>query len=64
MATIGVIGLGTMGLGIAQVYAAAGFRVIATDAHAPARETAAKATMTMTITKMTTTAATAMTTRR
>jgi len=38
--TIGIIGLGTMGLGIAQVYAAAGFPVIATDAHAPARETA------------------------
>ena len=38
--TIGIIGLGTMGLGIAQVYAGAGFPVIATDAHAPARETA------------------------
>ena len=38
--TIGIIGLGTMGLCIAQVYAAAGFPVIATDAHAPARETA------------------------
>ena len=38
--TIGVVGLGTMGLGIAQVYAAAGFSVIATDAHAPARDTA------------------------
>lgn len=38
--TIGIIGLGTMGLGIAQVYAAAGFPVIATDSHAPARETA------------------------
>ena len=37
---IGVIGLGTMGLGIAQVYAAAGFLVIATDAHAPARTSA------------------------
>lgn len=37
---IGVIGLGTMGLGIAQVYAAAGFPVIATDAHAPARDSA------------------------
>jgi 3-hydroxybutyryl-CoA dehydrogenase len=37
---IGVIGLGTMGLGIAQVYAAAGFSVIATDAHAPARNSA------------------------
>lgn len=40
MSTIGVVGLGTMGLGIAQVYAAAGFQVIATDAYAPARETA------------------------
>ena len=39
-ATIGVVGLGTMGLGIAQVYAAAGFRVIATDAHIPARQSA------------------------
>lgn len=38
--TIGVVGLGTMGLGIAQVYAQAGFPVIATDAHPPARETA------------------------
>jgi 3-hydroxybutyryl-CoA dehydrogenase len=38
--TIGIVGLGTMGLGIAQVYAAAGFPVIATDSHAPARETA------------------------
>lgn len=38
--TIGVVGLGTMGLGIAQVYAAAGFQVIATDAHAPARANA------------------------
>lgn len=40
MTTIGIIGLGTMGLGIAQVYAAAGFPVIATDAHAPARDNA------------------------
>ncbi|NEY89370.1 3-hydroxyacyl-CoA dehydrogenase [Tabrizicola oligotrophica] len=40
MTTIGIIGLGTMGLGIAQVYAAAGFPVIATDAHEPARATA------------------------
>lgn len=39
--TIGIVGLGTMGLGIAQVYAAAGFPVIATDAHAPARANAA-----------------------
>ena len=29
-----------MGLGIAQVFAQAGFRVIATDAHAPARDSA------------------------
>ncbi len=38
--TIGIIGLGTMGLGIAQVFAQAGFPTIATDAHAPARDTA------------------------
>lgn len=38
--TIGIIGLGTMGLGIAQVYAQAGFPVIATDAHPPARDSA------------------------
>ena len=38
--TIGVVGLGTMGLGIAQVYAQAGFSVIATDAHQPARDSA------------------------
>jgi 3-hydroxybutyryl-CoA dehydrogenase len=38
--TIGVVGLGTMGLGIAQVYAQAGFTVIATDAHPPARDSA------------------------
>ncbi|WP_374395509.1 3-hydroxyacyl-CoA dehydrogenase NAD-binding domain-containing protein [Tabrizicola sp.] len=38
--TIGVVGLGTMGLGIAQVYAQAGFPVIATDAHQPARDSA------------------------
>ena len=37
---IAVVGLGTMGLGIAQTYAAAGFRVLATDAHAPARDAA------------------------
>lgn len=41
MSVIGVVGLGTMGLGIAQVYAAAGFKVIATDAFAPARASAA-----------------------
>jgi 3-hydroxybutyryl-CoA dehydrogenase len=38
--TIGVVGLGMMGLGIAQVFAQAGFPVIATDSHAPARESA------------------------
>ena len=37
---IGVIGLGAMGLGIAQVFAQAGHDVCATDAHAPARDTA------------------------
>ncbi len=40
MTTIAVIGLGTMGLGIVQTWAAAGFDVLATDAHAPARDTA------------------------
>ncbi|MDB5666286.1 3-hydroxyacyl-CoA dehydrogenase NAD-binding domain-containing protein [Cypionkella sp.] len=40
--TIGIIGLGTMGLGIAQVFASAGFRTIATDAHAPARASASE----------------------
>jgi 3-hydroxybutyryl-CoA dehydrogenase len=40
MAVIGVVGLGVMGLGIAQVFAAHGHRVIATDGHAPVRETA------------------------
>lgn len=38
---IGVVGLGTMGLGIAQLFAAAGFSVIATDAHARTRDSAA-----------------------
>ncbi len=38
--TIGIVGLGTMGLGIAQVYAQAGFPVVATDAHPPARDSA------------------------
>lgn len=38
--TIGIVGLGTMGLGIAQVYAQAGFPVTVTDAHAPARDSA------------------------
>lgn len=37
---IAVIGLGTMGLGIAQIYAAAGFRVLMTDADASVRDTA------------------------
>lgn len=37
---IGVVGLGTMGLGIAQVFAQAGHSVTATDAHAPARANA------------------------
>ena len=39
---IGVVGLGAMGLGIAQVYAQAGFTVRATDALVAARETAAE----------------------
>lgn len=37
---IGVIGLGAMGLGIAQVFAAAGHAVLATDAQGGARESA------------------------
>ena len=37
---IAVIGLGTMGLGIAQLYAQAGHRVLATDTIAKAREAA------------------------
>ena len=37
---IGVVGLGAMGLGIAQVFAQAGFAVRATDANTGARETA------------------------
>lgn len=37
---IGVIGLGAMGLGIAQVFATVGHQVTATDAQAPARGTA------------------------
>jgi 3-hydroxybutyryl-CoA dehydrogenase len=37
---IAVIGLGTMGLGIALVYAQAGHRVLATDAHERARAAA------------------------
>ena len=39
-AKIGVVGLGTMGLGIAQVYAQAGFTVVVTDAIPAARENA------------------------
>lgn len=39
---IGVIGLGTMGLGIAQVYAQAGHKLIVTDAHEPTRTSARK----------------------
>lgn len=39
---IGVIGLGTMGLGIAQTFAQAGHSVLATDAIAPARANAAE----------------------
>ena len=38
--TIGVVGLGTMGLGIAQVYAQAGFNVLTTDALEVARDSA------------------------
>ena len=38
---IGVVGLGTMGLGIAQVFAQAGFSVLATDATDGVRGTAA-----------------------
>ena len=37
---IGVVGLGTMGLGIAQVYAQAGFDVLATDAFEATRDSA------------------------
>ena len=37
---IGVAGLGTMGLGIAQVFAQAGFDVLATDANSQARASA------------------------
>jgi 3-hydroxybutyryl-CoA dehydrogenase len=40
LTSIGVVGLGTMGLGIVQVYAQAGFTVVATDAVAAARENA------------------------
>jgi 3-oxoadipyl-CoA thiolase len=37
---VGVVGLGTMGLGIAQVFAGAGHAVLATDAQARVREAA------------------------
>jgi 3-hydroxybutyryl-CoA dehydrogenase len=37
---IGVVGLGTMGLGIVQLFLTAGFRVTATDAYAPVLTTA------------------------
>ncbi|WP_309665534.1 3-hydroxyacyl-CoA dehydrogenase NAD-binding domain-containing protein [Tabrizicola sp.] len=40
MTTIAIIGLGTMGLGLAQLYAAAGFAVRATDADAAIRDSA------------------------
>lgn len=35
MAIVGVVGLGTMGLGIAQVFLAAGHSVLAVDSHVP-----------------------------
>ena len=38
--SIGVIGLGTMGIGIVQVFASAGYQVFATDSHGPARASA------------------------
>ena len=40
MTTVAIIGLGTMGLGLAQVFASAGFQVLATDTHAAARDAA------------------------
>ena len=40
MAVIGVVGLGAMGLGIAQVYAQAGYSVYATDTQEGARVSA------------------------
>ena len=40
MSIIGIAGLGTMGLGIAQVFAAAGYKVLATDAVEAARASA------------------------
>jgi 3-hydroxybutyryl-CoA dehydrogenase len=47
---IGVVGLGTMGLGIAQVYAQVGFHVVATDAIPTTRENALRR-LTATLTK-------------
>jgi 3-hydroxybutyryl-CoA dehydrogenase len=40
MVNVGVVGLGTMGLGIAQVFLAAGHSVLATDSNAPTRQSA------------------------
>lgn len=40
MAVVGVVGLGTMGLGIVQVFLAAGHTVLATDGYLPARVSA------------------------
>jgi 3-hydroxybutyryl-CoA dehydrogenase len=40
MKAVGVVGLGTMGLGIAQVFAQAGLTVLATDAVGAARDSA------------------------
>jgi 3-hydroxybutyryl-CoA dehydrogenase len=40
MRNVGVVGLGTMGLGIAQVFAQAGLTVLATDAVGAARDSA------------------------
>ena len=40
MPVIGVVGLGTMGLGIVQVFLMAGFQVVATDAYGPVLDTA------------------------
>lgn len=40
METVGVVGLGTMGLGIALVYSQAGHPVLVTDAQEPARQAA------------------------
>ena len=40
MERIAIVGLGAMGLGIAQVYAQVGFTVIATDTQPAARDSA------------------------